>query len=154
MTELNKVLLIGRLTKDPELKYTSSGTAVTELRLASNHTYKVNNEKREEVCFVDVTLWGRSAETVKEYMSKGREILIEGRLQFEQWESQDGQKRSKHRIVADRFQFIGSGGREQRPQQAEEPGIDEYSSAPQATQTPQAPPGQSQEQEVEDDLPF
>ncbi len=110
MAELNKVMMIGRLTKDPEVKYTSSGAAVAELRLAVNHTYRAKDEKREETCFIDVNLWGRSAETAKEYLSKGREIFVEGRLQQSNWETQSGEKRSKIRMVADRFQFLGGRG--------------------------------------------
>ena len=110
MTELNKVLLIGRLTKDPELRYTPGGMAVTEFRLAANHSYRTKEEKREEVCFVDINLMGRSAEVAKEYLSKGREVFIECRLQLNSWETPNGEKRSKYRVVADRFQFIGSRG--------------------------------------------
>ena len=144
MTELNKILMIGRLTRDPELRYTPGGAAVAEFRLASNHTYRTrDNEKREEVCFVDVSLFGRSAETAKQYLAKGREVLVEGRLKFDTWEGQDGQKRSKHTILADRFQFIG--GREGR------------SSAPADPESFDAPShgsGQAAPVADEDDLPF
>lgn len=109
MAELNKVLLIGRLTKDPDLRYTPGGLAVAEFRLAVNHTYRTKEEKREETCFVDVSVFGRSGEVVKQYLQKGREVFVEGRLQFDAWEGPNGEKRSKHRVIADRFQFLGSG---------------------------------------------
>jgi len=141
MTELNKIILIGRLTRDPELRYTPGGAAVAELRLAANHTYRTrDNEKREEVCFFDVSIFGRSAETAKQYLQKGREVLVEGRLKFDTWEGQDGQKRSKHSIFADRFQFIGS-GRGERSAAAGADGGSYDAPAP-------APGGD------EDDLPF
>ena len=110
MAEMNRLFLIGRLTRDPEMRYTPSGTAVAELRLAANHTYRTRDgEKREEVCFIDASVMGRGAEVVKEYLSKGREILVEGRLRFETWETKEGDKRSKHKMMVDRFQFLGSG---------------------------------------------
>ena len=110
MAELNKVMLIGRLTKDPEMRYTPSGTAITDFRLAANHSYRTrDNEKREEVCFIDINVIGRGAEVAKEYLAKGREVFIEGRLQLNTWDGPDGQKRSKYRVVADRFQFLGPG---------------------------------------------
>ena len=109
MAELNKVLLIGRLTRDPELRYTPGGMAVADFRLAVNHTYRAKDEKREEVCYIDINVLGRSAEVVKEYLAKGREVFIEGRLQLNTWETQEGEKRQKYRVVADRFQFLGGG---------------------------------------------
>ncbi len=119
MASYNKVILMGNLTRDPELKYTPSGTAVAEFGLATNRTYNsVSGEKKEEVCFVDVSVFGRKAEVVNEYLSKGRPLLIEGRLKFDSWETQDGQRRSKLRVVAENFQFIGSrGGDSGRPQE-------------------------------------
>ena len=113
MANLNKVLLIGRLTRDPELRYTSSGRAVSDLGIAVNREYTVNNERRKETAFVDVTAWGRTAEVICEYLKKGREIFIEGRLTLDTWE-QEGQKRSKLKVVADSFQFVGGGGGESR----------------------------------------
>ena len=109
MAELNKILLIGRLTKDPELRYTPSGTAVAKLRMAVNHTYRVKEEKKQEVLYIDVSVFGRSAETVKQYTTKGRELFIEGRLQQDEWTDKNNQKRISYGVVADRFQFLGSG---------------------------------------------
>jgi single-strand DNA-binding protein len=106
---LNKALLIGRLTRDPEIRYLPKGTAVAEVGLAINHTWKSNNgEKQEEVTFVDVTLWGRLAEIAEKYLSKGSSVFIEGRLHLESWtDQQSGQKRSKLKIVGESLQFLG-----------------------------------------------
>ena len=109
MANLNKVMLIGRLTRDPELRYTSGGRGVCDVGLAVNREYTVNNERRKETAFVDVTVWGRQAEVICEYMKKGREIYLEGRLTLDTWE-QDGQKRSKLKVIAENFQFLGGGG--------------------------------------------
>ena len=109
MASLNKVFLIGNLTRDPELRYTPSGTAVASLGIAVNRTWTgQSGEKKEEVCFVDVNMFGRRAEVINEYFSKGNPIFIEGRLQFQQWETKDGQKRNTLRVVAENFQFIGT----------------------------------------------
>jgi single-strand DNA-binding protein len=107
VSNLNKVLLIGRLTRDPELRYTPQGTAVVDIGLAINREYTAGTERRKETTFVDVTLWARQAEVVSQYMRKGSPIFIEGRLSLDSWE-QDGQKRSKLRVVAENFQFIGT----------------------------------------------
>jgi single-strand DNA-binding protein len=111
MANLNKVLLIGRLTRDPESRSLSSGNSVVSFGLATNRTYtkRDSNEKVEETCFVDVEAWGRTGETIARYMKKGRQIFIEGRLKFDTWE-RDGQRRSKLSVVADTFQFIDSNG--------------------------------------------
>ena len=107
----NKVLLMGNLTRDPELKYTPKGTAVTDIGLACNRVYQTESgEKREEVTFVDITVMGRQAETVSQYCQKGRPVFVEGRLQLDQWDDkQTGQKRSKLKVMAERVQFLGSG---------------------------------------------
>ncbi|MEP6709842.1 MAG: single-stranded DNA-binding protein [Verrucomicrobiota bacterium] len=112
MANFNKVMLMGNLTRDPEVRYTPKGTAVAEIRLAVNRIYSgENNEKREETTFVDVTLWGRTAEVAGEYLKKGRPVFIEGRLQLDSWEDkQSGQKRSKLHVVAEGMQLIGSRG--------------------------------------------
>ena len=113
MANLNKVLLIGRLTRDPETRATGGGTSVCSFGLAVNRTYtkRDSSEKVEETCFVDVEAWGRTAETISRYMRKGRQIFIEGRLKFDSWE-RDGQRRSKLLVVADSFQFLDSQGGE------------------------------------------
>jgi len=110
MASLNKVMLIGNLTRDPEIRYTPKGSAVAEIGLAVNRRYTMENgEKREETTFVDVTLWGRTAELAGEYLKKGRPVYIEGRLQLDSWDDkQTGQKRSKLRVVGEEMQFLSS----------------------------------------------
>lgn len=107
MSNYNKVLLMGRLTRDPEVRYTPQGVAVTEIGVAVNREYTVGTERRKDTTFVDVTLWRRQAEVVCQYLKKGDPIFIEGYLSLDTWEGQDGQKRQKMRVVADNFQFIG-----------------------------------------------
>jgi len=108
MASLNKVFLIGNLTRPPELRYTPSGTAVADLRLAVNRNYTTQGgEKREETCFLTVVVWGKQAETCGEYLDKGSPILVEGRLQARDWETKDGQKRTVIEVVAERVQFMG-----------------------------------------------
>lgn len=114
MASFNRVVLLGNLTQDVELRYLSSGTAVTDVRLAVNDRRKNQaGEWVEEATYVDVTLWGRTAEVAGEYLSKGSPILIEGRLKLDTWES-DGQKRSKLKVVGERMQMIGSRGGSER----------------------------------------
>jgi single-strand DNA-binding protein len=112
MANLNRVLLIGNLTRDPETRYTPKGTAVTDIALAVNRQWKDDSgEKKEEVTFVDVTLWGRQAEIAQEYLRKGRPVFIEGRLQLDSWDDkQTGQKRSRLRVVAENIQMLGAKG--------------------------------------------
>lgn len=118
MATLNKVFLIGNLTRDPEVRYLPSGKAVADIRMAINNKYKLaSGEDREEVCFVNVVVWGKQAETCGQYLSKGSPLLVEGRLQYDEWEK-DGQKHNRLRVVADRTQFVGA------PKRAE------YSDAP------------------------
>ena len=109
MANVNKVFLIGNLTRDPELRYTPQGTAVGEFGLAINRQWKgPNGEKKEEVCFVDCQAWARTAEVISEYCKKGSLLFVEGRLKLDSWEGKDGQKRSRMRVVVDNFQFIGA----------------------------------------------
>ena len=116
MASFNKVILMGNLTRDPQVRYTPSGTAVAEVGLAVNRSWfdKQSNQRREETTFVDVTLWGRQAEVAGEYLTKGRGVLIEGRLQLDQWEDKEtGQKRSKLRVVGENMTMLpgrGDGG--------------------------------------------
>ncbi len=110
MASYNRVILVGNLTRDIELKYTPGGTAVTDIGMAVNDRRKTaSGEWVDETTFVDVTLWGRTAEVASEYLSKGSPILVEGRLKLDTWET-DGQKRSKLRVVCDRMQMLGGGG--------------------------------------------
>lgn len=112
MASFNKVILVGNLTRDPELRYTPKGTAIAKIGLAVNRTWRnESGETKEEVTFVDVDVFGRTAENVGQYMRKGRPILIEGRLRLDQWDDkQTGQKRSRLGVVAETVQFLGSPG--------------------------------------------
>jgi len=113
MASFNKVILMGNLTRDPQVRYTPRGSAVAEIGLAVNRTWfdKQTNSRKEEVTFIDVTLWGRDAEVAGEYLSKGRPVLIEGRLQLDSWDDKEtGQKRSKLRVVGESMMMLGSRG--------------------------------------------
>ena len=107
MASFNKVMLMGNLTRDPELRYTANGSAVANFGLAMNRKYKVGDELKEEVCYVEITVWGKQGENCAEYLSKGRPAFVEGYLKFSTWES-DGQKRNKLEVVANTVQFLGS----------------------------------------------
>ncbi len=157
MSTFNKVILLGNLTRDPEVRYTPKGTAVTEIGMALNRVYTAENgEKREEVTFVDVTLWGRTAEVAGEYLKKGRPVFIEGRLQLDTWDDKaSGQKRSKLKVVADSMQLIGGragsggggGGAES----------EEASSAPRSgggSRTSAPPPRAAAAEPDDDEIPF
>lgn len=109
MASLNKVFLIGNLTRDPELRYTPSGMAVTTLGLAVNNKYKSGDEWKEDVLFIDITAWGKTAENCTEYLSKGSPVMVEGRLKYHTWEAQDGGKRSKVDVTAMAVQFLSGG---------------------------------------------
>lgn len=140
MADLNRVFLVGRLTRNPEVRYTSGGQAVSDLGLATGRTYLTKTgEKKEEVCFVDIVVWGRQAETAGQYLTKGSPILVEGRLQMDSWETKEGEKRNRLKVSASRIQFLG------RPKGAAAPG---------------EPPASKEEElveaveEPEDDIPF
>ena len=108
MANFNSVILVGRLTKDPELRYAPSGKAVADIGLAINHTYSTQDgEKKEEVCFVQVVVWGKQAENCSQYLNKGSEVLVEGRLHSSSWETKAGEKRSKLDVTAKHVQFLG-----------------------------------------------
>ncbi|MDY0166226.1 MAG: single-stranded DNA-binding protein [Thermoguttaceae bacterium] len=158
MASYNRVILVGNLTRDPELRYISSGTPVADIGLAVNDRRKnANGEWVDEAQFIDVTLWSRLAEIASEYLSKGSSVLIEGRLKYDTWESREGEKRSKLRVVGERMQMLGSrsggggggggggGARSSGPRESAyseaAPEVDEYEAAP------QDPPGG-------DDIPF
>ncbi len=142
MASFNKVILLGNLTRDPEVRYTPKGSAVCDLGLAVNRAYTLDNgEKREEVTFVDVVLWARLAEIAGEYLKKGRPVFIEGRLQLDTWDDkQSGQKRSKLRVIGETMQLLGSrpsggggggeGGDEDRGSRPSKPAAPPKSAAP------------------------
>ena len=166
MASYNKVMIIGNLTRDPEIKYTPKGTAIADIGLAVNRNYTTDGgEKREEVTFIDVTLWGRVAEIVGEYCKKGRPLFVEGRLQLDSWDDKaTGQKRSKLKVVGENIQLLGSreggaggggehgegrseGRSESRPQQSR--------SAPSRPATPPQRPAADPDLDApEDDIPF
>jgi single-strand DNA-binding protein len=159
MANLNKVQLIGNVTRDPEIKYTPKGSAVTDLGLAINRFYSSDNgEKREETTFVDVTLWGRQAEIAAEYCKKGRSIYIEGRLQLDSWEDKtSGQKRTRLRVVGENMQLLGprAGGGSNTPNNEEDSSF-RASSKPVNAARPQAstPASRMESSDEEDDIPF
>lgn len=144
MSSYNKVLLMGNLTRDPEVRTLPGGQAVTELGIASNRTYMAGGqggqggEKKEEVTFVDISFWGRKGEVVAQYFKRGDPIFIEGRLNFRQWQNKEGEKRSKLSVVGENFEFIngrrdnaggggggGGGGRAPQQQQQQSGGYDQ-----------------------------
>jgi single-strand DNA-binding protein len=152
MANFNKVLLMGNLTRDPEVRYTPKGTAVAKIGLAVNEVYSTDQgEKKEFTTFVDIDVWGRQAETLAQYVSKGSPLFVEGRLRLDTWDDKEsGQKRSKLKVVCDRFQFIGA------PR-----GKAEFTDQPPAAKAPSsrpAPaPATSEEPsaaETEDNIPF
>src|ERR1051325_1858393 len=115
MASFNKVILVGNLTRDPELRYTPKGTAIAKIGVAVNRTWRTESgEQKEEVTFVDVDAFGKQAETIGQYLRKGRPLLIEGRLKLDQWDDkQTGQKKSRLGVVLESFQFLDSGNREE-----------------------------------------
>ena len=148
MAGFNKVILVGYLTRDPELKYTQNETPVANFGLAVNRRWKDRDgNAQEDVCFVDCRCYGKQAEVINQYMKKGRPILIEGRLELDTWEGPDGTRRSKHRVFVERFTFLGDGQQQpaQQPQQPVQPRPSQQ--APQTTPPPSdpdvddAPPG-------------
>ncbi len=104
----NKVILVGNLTRDIELRYSQSGMGIAKAGIATSRRFTSNGEKKEEVCFIDITFFGRSAEIANQYLRKGSKILVEGRLNFEQWVDQNGGKRSKHSITVENMQMLDS----------------------------------------------
>lgn len=126
MAGYNRIVLIGNLTRDPEYKQLSSGQAVCRLGLAVNRQYKnrQNGETVQEVCFIDIDVWGAQAESCRQYLQKGRQVLIEGRLKLDSWEDQNGQTRSKHSVVADRVVFLSVGPADDVAVSAQEPQSD------------------------------
>jgi single-strand DNA-binding protein len=183
MASYNKVILVGNLTRNPELRYTPSGSAVCDLGLAMNRKYSSGGQDREETCFVDVVVWNKQAENCDRFLEKGAPVLIEGRLQLDQWQDKEsGANRSKLRVVAQTVQFLGSQGgdsgggdysQQPRQQQYQQQGQQQYQQQPRQQQqySSPAPPQQQQQQyqqqppppmpeafdpgdEAEDDIPF
>lgn len=174
MANVNKVILIGNLTRDPQLKYLPSQTAVVEFGMAINHKFRTKTgEDREEVCFVDCSAFGRGAEVINQYCTKGKQLFVEGRLKFDSWEDkQGGGKRSRLSVVVDNFQFLGGpgggqgGGGGQQAAGGYDSGGDEghRSAPPPQSRAPQGRPPQgrppqetplgNEQQFTDDDIPF
>ena len=157
MASYNKVILMGNLTRDPEVKFLTNGTAVANFGLAVNESYtdRQTGEQKESVCFVDVEAWGRQAEVVGEYFTKGRPILVEGSLKYDSWEADDGTKRNRLKVRLQRFQFVGGrrdedemGGGYADAQPAAPSG------QPASYQGTPAPEASSAPSTTEDDIPF
>ena len=151
MISYNKVILIGNLTKDPEIRYTPNGTAVANFRLAVNRRYKQGDEFKEEVCYIDIVVFGKQAESCGQYLNKGSGVIVEGRLQERRWDTEDGQKRSKHEVVAQTVRFL--------PKRQEAQAMtDKSASGGEASSSSRSPasggPGGMPEEEVVDDVPF
>ncbi len=164
MANYNKILLMGNLTRDPQLSYLPSNTPVVEFGLAVNRRFKrQDGEQGEETLFIDCRAFGRTAEVINQYLQKGRPIFVEGRLQLDQWQDKDGNKRSKHRVFVENFQFVdskGDGGNQGGPSE-------EHGSAPRgqygrpvaaaparAAQTAPPPPTEPAPEMEGDDIPF
>jgi len=148
MASYNKIILVGNLTRDPQMSYLPSQMAVVEFGLAVNRRWRgPDGQQREETCFVDCRAYGKQAETINQYLAKGKSVLIEGRLQYDTWEGKDGTKRSKHRVVVERFQFLGAptGPRQAAPP-ARAPGAADQGEAAEPAPPPEEAPG--------DDIPF
>ena len=182
MASLNKVFLLGNLTRVPELRYTPSGAAVCEFGLAVNRKYVSNNQEKDETCFVNIVVWGKQGESCQRYLEKGSAAMIEGRLQFDQWDDREtGKKRSTLRVVAERVQFIGGrrdqgqqGGNQTAPPQSapqQQKGgyqapAQQSAASPAAVENPAAPAAEANgfpampndafqvNNDAEDDIPF
>lgn len=152
MASLNKVFLLGNLTRDPDFRNTSSGSAVCDFGLATTRRFMANGQQQEETCFVDITVWGKPAENCNKYLSKGSQVMIEGRLKFDQWEDRNGGgKRSKLIVIAEVVQFIGGkreGGNQAQPEQPPRRGVDSDYAPP-----PPMPEDQG-DYCAENDIPF
>lgn len=139
MANFNKVLLIGNLTRDPQLSYTPSQTAVVDFGLATNRRWTgQDGSQRQETCFVDCRAFGRQAENINKYLTKGRPVFIEGRLTFDSWTAQDGTKRSRHRVTVENFQFLSGTAAAGPDQPAADTGAD----------------AEARQQPSDDDIPF
>ena len=159
MANLNKVMLIGNLTRDPELRYTPKGTAVADIAIAINRIWNNDQgQRQEETTFVDVTLWGRQAELAQQYLSKGRGVYIEGRLQMDTWDDKTtGQKRSKLKVIAENLQFLpdGRGGQQQGgPRQTGGGQGQQPTQRPQPAQGQGGSPADADDYPEEDEIPF
>ncbi|WP_269522550.1 single-stranded DNA-binding protein [Coraliomargarita parva] len=150
MASFNKVILMGNLTRDPEMRVTPSGHTICKLGLAVSRAYSTRDgERREETTFVDIDAFGKQAEVISKYMRKGRPIMVEGRLKLDQWESNDGQKRSKLGVVLENFQFLGG-----RDDNSSGGGGYEDSSPPQRSGSSSSRSSNEPEDTLDEDVPF
>lgn len=156
----NKIVLVGHLTRDIELRYTQSGAAIGSTGIAVTRKYTLNGEKREETCFIDITFFGKQAEIANQYLGKGSKLLVEGRLKFDQWTDNNGQNRSKHTVAVENMEMLGDAKQNnqgyqqgsysnQRPQQ-KQPQRQQYSEP----QYPEYPDIDSDEIDGTDEIPF
>ncbi len=149
MASFNRVILMGNLTRDPEMRQTQNGTSICRFSIAVNRSFSSQDgSQRDETCFVDVDSFGRTAENISKYFSKGKPILVEGRLRQDSWEDKQGQKRTKLVVVLERFEFIGSA----RDQQSG--GYDDGGYAPSPARSRQQHPAPAPQDDLEDDVPF
>lgn len=155
----NKIVLVGHLTRDIELRYTQGGAAIGSCGIAVTRKYTLNGEKREETCFVDIAFFGKQAEIANQYLSKGSKLLIEGRLKFDQWTDNNGQNRSKHTVAVESMEMLGDAkqnnqnyqqGAPKKPQQQKQPQRQQYSEP----QYPEYPDVDSDEIDGTDEIPF
>ena len=156
---MNKVILLGRLVRDIDLRYTQSQMAIGKTAIAVTRKYTLNGEKREEKCFIDLTFFGKSAEIANQYLGKGSKLAIEGYLKFEQWQDNNGQNRSKHSIAVESMEMLGDAkqnnqsyqqGAPKKPQQQKQPQHQQYSEP----QYPEYPDIDSDEIDGTDEIPF
>ena len=160
----NKVILVGNLTRDVELKYTPTGTAIAKFGLATNRIYKdsVTGENKQETMFIDITVFGRSAEIANQYLRKGSKVLVEGRLRLDSWEDPSGGKRSKHSVVVENMQMMGSRNTQEASYNPTQPTQNSYQQPTQTQQSynqPQQESVQTQkvsipEIDIDDEIPF
>ena len=153
MANLNKVMLIGNLTRDPELRVTPKGTAICQFSLAVNRKFRdESGADREEVTYVDIEAWGKSGENIAKYCTKGRPLFVEGRLRLDQWEDKTTkEKRSRMKVVCDNFQFLGSGRGDGG---AAAGGGGEGGAAPRSAPKPAAPTAPAAQENLDEDVPF
>lgn len=160
MANLNRVLLIGNLTRDPELRVTPKGTAICQFGLAVNRSYKdESGQTREETTFVDIEAWGRQGETISKYCTKGRPLFVEGRLRLDQWEDKaSGQKRSRMKVVLENFQFLGGRGEGGPAAGGSAGGGEDYDQTPERHAPPPRAsgnrPAPAQPDTLDEDVPF
>jgi single-strand DNA-binding protein len=154
MASFNRIILVGNLTRDPQLSYTPSNVAICKFGIATNHKWRDREgNTREEVCFVDCTAFGKAGETFNQYMAKGRPVLVEGRLKLDQWTTPEGDKRSKHEVVVDNFTFLG--GRDGGSPNGERSAPQARTAAPATAGAPRTGPGYDEPPPPSDDnIPF